>query len=155
MINHTPSPMTKLNENNRVPLNQMNRVIDHVEREDEEEEDDELDQIVPIPILVRSQAQLGSQVEFELNKDDLKISGGHYVLPPTEDQPIKGVSSHTPNPPTSTYPPPKSKHSGTSHPTTTQPNPILRGIDKLGHILFRHLKFVGPGLVSSVAYFDP
>jgi hypothetical protein len=29
------------------------------------------------------------------------------------------------------------------------------GIRKVGFVLVRHLKFVGPGLVSSVAYFDP
>lgn len=29
------------------------------------------------------------------------------------------------------------------------------GIRKIGFVLIRHLKFVGPGLVSSVAYFDP
>lgn len=30
-----------------------------------------------------------------------------------------------------------------------------RGIRKWIYVLIRHLKFVGPGLVSSVAYFDP
>jgi hypothetical protein len=48
-----------------------------------------------------------------------------------------------------------SSSSGRPDPRVNAPTPVLRGIRKIGFVLVRHLKFVGPGLVSSVAYFDP
>lgn len=47
-----------------------------------------------------------------------------------------------------------SRHTGPSL-SANKPQPTPTGIRKIGFVLVRHLKFVGPGLVSSVAYFDP
>ena len=153
-----------------------------VHRDDHEhDENDEMDRIIPVPILGRSQSQQSISLSVE-DEDELKMNDKDDLKNPRisqakQDPAVLG-STQPGNPyiySSTSYPPPKPPHSKspptthlTSHSHTPQRKPIqqrqrgtgptsliLRTTDKIGQILFRHLKFVGPGLVSSVAYFDP
>ena len=80
------------------------------------------------------------------NSEDVKAKYQSDKLP-TLSRHSTSVSNNT----TSSVP---SRRYGSSL-NGNKPDRSLRRIRKVGFVLVRHLKFVGPGLVSSVAYFDP
>lgn len=79
-------------------------------------------------------------------KQDVKISLSSQPVPTLSRRPTNGSGV------TSTSF--SSRNLGSSANAPIVPH-APTGIRKVGFVLVRHLKFVGPGLVSSVAYFDP
>jgi hypothetical protein len=143
-------------------LHQRSRQMNH---QVEVEGNDEMDRIIPVPLLARSHSRQTVSAEDDLKVDDLakpcnpqkkedpaifgftKV-GRTYTCSPTS------YAAPTP-PPSKTKPSTHLTRTPTSRSTARGSNLTIRNTDKIGHILFRHLKFVGPGLVNSVAYFDP
>lgn len=106
-----------------------------------QEEDHELSILPAIP---REAVNNTTHLETE---QDVKASLSTHPVPMLSERPTNGSGV------TSTSFSSRNLGSSVNAPIVPQAPP--KGIRKVGFVLVRHLKFVGPGLVSSVAYFDP